>query len=782
MDIVLKQLDPAVVSCYLDDILIHTSGSIESHLKSVEDVLETLSKSNLHLRKHKCSFAVSTVEWLGHTISKEGHRPIETQLQNVLNWAIPKTVHDLRRFLGAVNYYSKYIRNYAKYVQPLFRHVASHKKGSKKKLDAWTEEDSEIFNNLKSTLVKLPTLCPILDLPQDATLHLYTDSSDKAIGAVLEHEGRPVGFFSTTLSVHECRWPIRQKELFAVIQALKHWRHLCVGRPIIVHTDHKSLERVLAQNKIQEARINRWSFFLSEFDLTFKYIPGEDNVVADALSRTYVAKEILEEKSFDFPWEEYLQDPYWKKVIDDLAKFPQYSRHNALLYYKERICVPPSRHEEVFKLAHDGLSSGHQGVSKTQARVAKHFYWPGMYADVKRYVNTCHICAMAKNTRKLKVPTQALPVAPYPWHTVTMDLITGLPTTAEGFDAIYVFVDKFSKMVHLVPTASTIDAKGCLDVFIKHIYRLHGLPVELISDRDPRFTSDLFREAVRMLRVHMKMSTAHHAQTDGQTERANQVVEAMLRSYVVSNESLWVEYLPTIEFAINSSPAASTKLPPFEVVYGRVPKQIGFPQRLENYKTISPLQLMERIAIFQRNASENLQENYAKASPGPLDPVFEGGDEVYVSTELFKSELTKARKNKLTSPYDGPFRIKEVLGPAHHRVDFSPRKVKMHDVINVKFLKRTPGTRSNTRPGPITKQGEDIYVMERISAHKKINGIEHFLVKWEGYPEWESTWEPPKNFTSPEARQILADYRIELTKASQAAQKGKGKRKTKANA
>lgn len=790
MDHVLESFPKSEVSCYLDDILIHTSQGLHHHLERVGQVLHTLQSNCLHLNKDKCEFAQSKVEWLGYTLSKQGHAPIRSQLVPILNWKLPQTVHDLRRFLGTTNYYSKFIRRYSEYVQPLFRHIGNAKKGSKRQLAQWTEADTEIFNSLKLTMAKLPTLCPTFDLSPTEPLDLYTDSSEHAIGAVLQHQGRPIEFFSATLTTHESRWPIRQKELYAVVRALKHWRHICVGRAITVYTDHKSLERVLGQNRIQETRIQRWTLALAEYQLTFKYLPGDSNVVADALSRACFVREYLQDETVHIVWDDYLKDPFWANVISELDSLPQYKRIGDLLYYKQnRICVPSSSHSNVMAMAHDGLSSGHQGVTKSQVRAARDFYWPGMYDAIKQYVQTCHVCAMAKSGRRLKVPTQPLPVAPHPWHTVTMDLIMGLPTAAQGYDAIYVFVDKYSKMVHLAPTTAAVTAEGCVDIFLQHVYRLHGLPEVVISDRDPRFTSTLYRKVMRQFNVCMKMSTAAHAQTDGQTERANRVIGDMLRAYTQSHEALWVEYLPTIEFAINSSPAASTGLTPFEVCYGTLPRQIGFPKRLEQSKAVLPSELMERVATFQKRATEQLQQTFQKAAPAeePAPPLAVG-EEVYVSTHLFKDEDTRQRANKLTQLFRGPFKIKAVLGPSHYRVDFSPIQVKIHDVINIKFLKRTKGTRSNDRPDHIQGLAKDVYAVERIISHKKLRKREMFLVKWLGYPEHEASYIPEESFIGSHAKRLLAEYRLQLARSeaaritkqsAKATRQGKTKRKKK---
>ena len=230
---------------------------------------------------------------------------------------------------------------------------------------------------------------------------------------------------------------------------------------------------------------------------------------------------------FAFQPESYKRDKFWKEVLGNLQNFPKFKLVNNFLYRGKQLCVPRSKHKEVLKRAHDAPSSGHPGVNGTQKRVARHFYWHGMYKDINDYVLSCHICHKTKPGTRLKSLPQPLPVAPRPWHTVTMDLITGLPQVG-SFNAVYVFVDKYSKMVQIVRVSDTITAQGCIEVFYDSIYKNFGLPEVLISDRDPRFTADVYKLAMKQFNVHVKMTTPGHAQTDGQTERMNRVIKQML--------------------------------------------------------------------------------------------------------------------------------------------------------------------------------------------------------------------------------------------------------------
>ena len=781
IDDIFGQCDPSKVSAYLDDICIHTNGSLDDHMVEVRRVLQLLQDNHLHISRKKCEVAVKQVAWIGHMISSDGAQPIPDKIPPILSIPIPRTVSELRSFLGSVQYYAKYFRNLSKAISPLLRHLQGPKKGSKRRLLDWTLEDTAIFNKVKKSMANLPSLFPFRKVPRDADLQIYTDASDFAIGAVIQYKGQPLQFYSASLSVHERLWPIRQKELYAALRALRKWRHWVLGRHVQIYTDHKSLSSMLVSDKrIQENRLARWSLELAEYDIEFLYVKGEDNIVADCLSRVRFIESLTDHSPINPSLDDYRRDPYWSKVLESIKSFPQYVATDKHILFNDKLCIPQSLKSRVLKLAHDHPSSGHRGVLATQKRVSRHFYWVGLYEDVRKYVVTCHRCMLAKGGRRLKVPLQPLPVAPYPWHTVTMDLITDLPLTRQGYDAIYVFVDKFSKTVHLAPCSKTIDAEGCLDVFMREIYRLHGLPEVLVSDRDPRFTSELYRRAMGKFAVVMRMSTSGHAQTDGQTERANRVVGEMIRAYSTSNDSLWVEYLPTIEFAINSSPSAATGISPFEATNGILPRQIGFARRSLPDEDASLESNLMRLRHIQQQTLKRLDVTFQKALPDdPARPVFAVGEAVYIDSQLFKDEESHLRRPKTSAKVRGPFKVKKVFGPSTYEIDFLGFPTRIHKVINVKYLRPTSGTpRAVTRPNA---DPDGNYEVESILGSKKFHGKTHYRVKWKGFPEHESTWEPPEHFQDKTASSLLGKYRVEEEKAAQAAASKRRSQRKKTN-
>ncbi|GJP49956.1 hypothetical protein CLOM_g9113, partial [Closterium sp. NIES-68] len=246
---------------------------------------------------------------------------------------------------------------------------------------------------------------------------------------------------------------------------------------------------------------------------------------------------------------------------------------------------PPLR-QLLLEEYHDVLYAGHFGSNKTLTGIAKHYYWPHLADDVQKFVTSCDTCQRMKSSKQKKAGLlQPLPVPEQPWQVVSLDFITGLPPTTSGHDAILVVIDKFSKMGHFIPTHTTARTEQTAQLFVRHIISQHGIPTTLISDRDPKFTSKFWKELMSLLGTKLAMSSAYHPQTDGQTERLNQIVEQLLRAACKDEISKWDLHLPVLEFAYNNATHAATGQTPFFLCYGRHPLT---PQKPPTPATVQP--------------------------------------------------------------------------------------------------------------------------------------------------------------------------------------------------
>ena len=212
---------------------------------------------------------------------------------------------------------------------------------------------------------------------------------------------------------------------------------------------------------------------------------------------------------------------------------------------------------------HDAPASGHLGREKTFLQVSNVFWWPHQYKWVANYVRSCEQCQRIKPAGKNRAPLHPLPIPQDCWKSVSMDFVFGFPEDAARNTGIVVFVDRLSKMVHIAPVRKHVTAEATACLFLEHVFRYHGLPESIVSDRDPRFTAAFWRELFRLLGTDLAMSTADHPETDGQTERANRVVEDIIRSIAVEHPRDWSKWLPYAEFAMNNSVHSSTTVTPF---------------------------------------------------------------------------------------------------------------------------------------------------------------------------------------------------------------------------
>ena len=461
----------------------------------------------------------------------------------------------------------------------------------------WVESQQQAFETLITAFTSALVLCHF-DPAREITLE--TDAFNLVSAGILSQPDdkgtlHPVAFYFKKHSPAECGYPIYDKELLAIVMAFKHRRPLLEGstHPIQVITDHRNL-LYFTTNRLLNYRQTEWWEFLSLFTFKITYRPGTLHGKADALTVTRQRDEGEEENEerqahqkqtipksqnlgllADIPpmngltrFDSLLAnahetDPFPSKIIALLLDRRPTCKKISLneceiqdnrLYYRDRLLI--SDHDELrlhlLQQHHVVPSAGHCGQAKTFELLAREYTWFGMRKDVRRYIRNCHTCQRSRTPRhRPSGILRPLPIPLRPWSSISMDFVTGLPWS-NGNDAVCVVVNHLTKMRHFVPCRTTTNAGDLADLFLHHVWKLHGLPNDIISDRGPQFASDFWQQLCSRLRISPRLSTAFHPETDGQTERANQNMEQYLHAFVSNQQDAWSHWLPMAEFAANN--------------------------------------------------------------------------------------------------------------------------------------------------------------------------------------------------------------------------------------
>ncbi len=409
--------------------------------------------------------------------------------------------------------------------------------------------------------------------------------------------------------------------------------------------------------------------------------------------------------------------------------------------------------QDILISVHDAPLAGHFGVAKTTQLAERMYWWPTLRKDVLQYVRTCDCCQRNKSsTQKPAGKAVPLQIPGKRWESVSMDLITKLPSTKSGNDAIIVYVDRLSKMVHFRACTTKITAVDLADYFLQDVIRLHGIPAEIMSDRDSKFTSTFWKAMCSRLKIQQCMSTSFHPQTDGQTERVNRVLEEVLRHYVSPAQDDWDRLLPAAEFAVNNAWHASTQATPFELNYGDHPVMPEFAgvdtgvPKAEQYTTLLQNKL-KRTRELLRGAQER-QAVYANRRRSDLS--FEVGDRVLLSTKHIRWKTSGTPK--LLPRRIGPFKVLEKIGKVAYKLEL-PHVLKIHDVFHVSVLSKYHTDGRLQPPPPPIEADEDgeVFAVEQVLKHKDVKrgkGTKrYYLIKWLGYPPEYNQWEPQAHLT-----------------------------------
>ncbi|MCO5564476.1 hypothetical protein L7F22_018137 [Adiantum nelumboides] len=449
---------------------------------------------------------------------------------------------------------------------------------------------------------------PVFILPDlRKSFQVQCDACGSSIGAVLMQDGHVIAYENRVLRGPEKHMQIYEEELLAVIHALESWKHYLLGVDFIVQTDHQSLRYFLTQAKLSEKHLS-WANFLSMFHFQLVHVAGKKNVVA-------------------------------KKVMTE---------------------------------SHSPPYAGHRGIDSTIKALVMYFFWPSLRKDTESFVCSCLVCQPVKYDReKAYGLLQPLQIPTTPWESIAIDFIFGLPKTSSGNEGIWTIVDQFSKQAHFIPVWKQITVKQMTKIFLVTVFKYHGMPISIVSDRDPRMTGLFWRALWQNLHSTLRFSSSYHPQTDGQSEIVNSAVLDLLKCYVSDNPAQWEHYLSLVEFAYNNTIHSSTGKAPFEIVGGarKPPRMVKvMDDVVEADKFVEDLDLAYQQV---QQAIQKAQEKQKKAADKHRRRLhFKEGDCVLLRFEKARLRKQKGKEKfnpKLRMRYYGPFQISEVINDVFYR-------------------------------------------------------------------------------------------------------------------
>ena len=601
----------------------------------------------------------------------------------------------------------------------------------------WTEARQKAFDTLKDKLMGAPSLAlPDFNKP----FILYTDASFVGLGAALHQKQvindkeveLPCCFISRALRNAELRYGATQLECLAVVWALEKLHYYLDGSTFELVTDCHAVKSLLGL-KTPNRHMFRWQLAIQEYRgrMTISHRAGALHMNADLLSRHPLPNDANNPAGVD---EVDMVEIFGLHVVDLASEFfaevaegyakckdlnmirkilsnpnnaenhtlisslgTEYKKlfnagrfilEDDLLYYRQqgshRLIINPCMKEQILKICHDDILAGHFSLEKSILRLKNTAWWMGYKTYMEEYISTCDSCQKGnKQTGKRFGLLQEIQKPSKPWEMINMDFVTGLPTAGHlSYNSVLVVVCRLTKKVRFIPVHKDIDSKGVAFVWWNHMLNEAGLPLAIISDRDPKFTAEFWKSLMEIMGCSLKLSTAHHPETDGLAERSIQTLEGIIRRYCAfgltytDNEGFehdWVTLLPGLEYAYNSTIHSTTGKTPFELERGYIP---NCPRLLLNNK-LSKMDIHPASAYFsdiQARAREHAKQCISGAfayekkrwDSSHKEPNIQVGDLVLISTVHFNNLNVNA---KLKDPFIGPFPVMGLVGKNAIRVE-----------------------------------------------------------------------------------------------------------------
>ena len=672
------------IRAYLDDILIITKGDYQDHLEKVSEVLRRLQAAGLQVNLPKSKIAVQELEYLGYWLTPKGIRPMAKKVEAIKNLQAPKTVKQVRSFLGMINYYKDMWQHRSHLIAPLTDLTANKdgKTGKKRGPIKWEKVHQDAFDKIKQVI----TDDVMLSFPDfNKTFEIHTDASDYQLGSVIMQDRKPIAFYSRKLNSAQRNYTTGEREMLSIVETLRAYRNILLGHDIIIYTDHKNL--VNDRTRHESSRIQRWVWLIEEFGPKFQYLPGEENPVADALSRLdkeqssteeynnpatcfatldvdhmnpfreedeeHLAENVFsgthKEKDIVFPLNAQTIKEHQRKDKDLLKRLrdkPGYSdtvlEGSDLITFKDRIYIPQALRSSIVEWYHSML--GHPGVKRTAATITQHLIWPGLHDEVENHVSKCEACQLYKGQKKKYGHLPVKDVEVQPWKTLCVDLIGPYTVrTKKGVQSLHAMTmfDPATSWFEVVEIPNK-KAITCANLVENTWLCRYPRPHQCIFDNGSEFLGADFANTLDSYGIQRVPTTIKNPAAN-MVERVHQTLGNLLRVYELEQYEFpkgdpWSNILASAAWAIRSTIHTTLGATPGQLVFGRdMLFDLAFKANWQEIKE------RKKARIIESNKRENSKR---------IRHTYKIGDLV-----------TKDRNQlqpKLHRPRDGPYTVEKV--------------------------------------------------------------------------------------------------------------------------
>ena len=671
------------VGAFVDNIFIF-SESLEEHIDTIRAVLQALVKHNLSLRPDKCEFGMKEIDFLGFHVGNNQVSPAKENVSKLCNFPVPRTKKQVQKFLGIANFNRKFIRRFAEIAKPLTSII------SDKVEFIWKEEQQLAFQKIKDLLAKFP----VLGLPDfQKVFYIQADASDIAVGGMLfqydeNNDVVTLAYHSKTLSKSQKNWTPTEQELYGLLLCSRKWSHCCAGKVVFV-TDHEPLKGIRGHPD-NRGKLVRWLLELEAIDYSVQYVPGKDNIVADALSRVEIPDDKidhqLEEKADQFVYNIHTEED---KLMDKLREAQLNDKYLAFVIKKIKFSKPinkgPFRNMKNLTLKGGILMKGcrivvpeklqvkmiseyhcqnHLGIENTFLLLSTRFWWRNMRKHVENFVKVCQSCAACKVRSVPNAPLVVDEKEIIPRESISMD-IASMPESVRGNNGFLLIIDLSTKFVS-VAILSSAKADFLSDSLWDKWFSIFGVPVTLRSDQGRNVDGRLIRKMCDELLIKKSRSSPYHPQGNGAAERAIASIKKKI-SLMCQSRQIDVTDWDTVVFeavlAHNLSTNKSTKFPPFTSMFGvqgRLPidNAIGLPPGTT--EDVMSQNVIQANAHMNRIEAHNQYKTHKKTVNVPND--YAVGDEVMI-------KRTAGANPKLSPNWlVGPYFVERKIGPVNYAI------------------------------------------------------------------------------------------------------------------